>query len=546
MMIYIGKTIDVNKEIVNIVLLSCCAIFFALLPLCGKIVYSTADDYMFILITSGAYTGSPSPYTIFEGYLYSSIIAFLYRLSNQLEWFSIVQHFLSILSFVVISWYLLRSKLESFLVYCFFSVIFIVQLYILLSPNFTLCAAELSLASLVILLNSRGNIRKELFATLLFLIGADIRFQAVFLPLVVLFPIFLYSQKKGFYNSKEFFHTSIIIVCMMAGAFVCRAYSSIIYNSDDWNYYYRYNNARGLLNDNPNAIDATIMLDENKLLDDNNKKKEFDLILNYRVNDGNIVNADELDKCANYIIENYSNSILSNITPYFLMIIAFDGLWALIVGVFLVYETIRKRDYKILTILFWGIMSVLLSCVFMASISIAKDRTIVPLLSAFYFLMVWCAFQIQKRYIYYLLAVFSIIVIFHWGMRMRNMIFYNTKEIAEVENINSFLANVPTTKLLVHSGVSIRGEAFHYSQSPIAQKLVRSGWLTNAPITKVHYSGFLSYVQGLPYLYDKTQIKYVEKIQSLIKSYYGIDTERVVISENDDLIVEKMVTFTTN
>lgn len=129
---------------------------------------------------------------------------------------------------------------------------------------------------------------------------------------------------------------------------------------------------------------------------------------------------------------------------------------------------------------------------------------------------------------------------------MRNMIFYNTKEIAEVENINSFLANVPTTKLLVHSGVSIRGEAFHYSQSPIAQKLVRSGWLTNAPITKVHYSGFLSYVQGLPYLYDKTQIKYVEKIQSLIKSYYGIDTERVVISENDDLIVEKMVTFTTN
>ena len=540
-MIYFGKTIDVNKEIVNIVLLSCCAIFFALLPLCGKIVYSTADDYMFILITSGAYTGSPSPYTIFEGYLYSSIIAFLYRLSNQLEWYSIVQHFLSILSFFVISWYLLRSKLKSFLVYCFFSVIFIVQLYILLSPNFTLCAAELSLASLVILLNSRGNIRKELFATLLFLIGADIRFQAVFFPLVVLFPIYLYSQKKGFYNSKVSFHTSFFLVCMIIGAFGCRAYSTYIYNSEiDWNYYWRYNEARGFLNDNPKAINAI------KLFHDDNKKIEYDLILNYRVNDGNIVNADELNKCTNYIIDNYSNSILSNITPYYLMIIAFDGLWALVVGVFLVYEMIHKRDYKILMILFWGIMSVLLSCVFMASISIAKDRTIVPLLSAFYFLMVWCAFQIQKRYIYYLLAVFSIIVIFHWGMRMRNMIFYNTKEIAEVENINSFLANVPTTKLLVHSGVSIRGEAFHYSQSPIAQKLVRSGWLTNAPITKVHYSGFLSYVQGLPYLYDKTQIKYVEKIQSLIKSYYGIDTERVVISENDDLIVEKMVTFTTN
>ena len=100
---------------------------------------------------------------------------------------------------------------------------------------------------------------------------------------------------------------------------------------------------------------------------------------------------------------------------------------------------------------------------------------------------------------------------------------------------------MPATKLLVHNIVPISGDAFHYSQSPIAQKLVRSGWLTNAPITKVHYTGFKSYTQGLPYLYDKSQNEFIEKIQSLLKSYYGIDTERVVISENEDFVVEKMV-----
>lgn len=532
---FIGRAIDVKKEIVNIVLLSCCAISFALLPLCGKIVYSTADDYMFILITSGAYTGSPSPYTIFEGYLYSSIIAFLYRLSNQLEWYSIVQHFLSVLSFVVISWYLLRSKIKLLFVYSFFSVIFVVQLYILLSPNFTLCAAELSLAALVVLLNCRGNIRKELFAMSLFLIGAEIRFQAVFLPLIVLFPVFLYSRKNKFYCSKEFFHTSIFLVCMMVGAFISRSYSNIIYNSDDWNYYCRYNNVRGFLNDNPNAFDAM------RLFDDSNKKTEYDLILNYRVNDGNIVNADELDECANYVRNNYTESILANMVPYIFAIINFDGLLALILCLFLVRELLYKHNYKLLVILLWGIVSVMMACMYMASMSVAKDRTIVPLLFALFYLMIWCAFQINKQYIHYLLVAFSLIVFFHWGMRMRNMLHYNTKEITEVENVNSFLVDIPVKKLLVHSGIPIRGEAFHYSQSPIAQKLIRSGWLTNAPITKVHYSGFLSYIQGLPYLYDKTQVKYIEKIQSLIKSYYGIDTERIAISENENYVVEKFV-----
>lgn len=535
----LNKT-DIRKERFNIVLLMCCTIFYLLLPLCGTIVYSTADDYMFILITSGAYTGIPSPYTIFEGYLYSSLIASLYKLTNQLEWFSLVQHFLSVLSFVVISWYLLKSRIKPSLIYCFYSVFFVVQFFILLSPNFTLCAAELSLASLIILLNGRGNIKYGFFALLLFLIGAEIRFQAVFLPLLVLFPIFLCSQRKKFYCSKEFLHTSIFLVCMVVGAFISRAYSNYVYNSDDWNYYYKYNNARGFLNDNPNAIDAA------KLLDDDNKKKEYDLILNYRVNDGNIVNAEELDKCAKYIIDNYSNSMISNMTSYILMIITYDGLWALVVCAFLFYEMICKRNYKILMILLWGIMSVLLACMLMASSTFAKARTIIPLLSALYFLMVWCSMQIQKRYFNYILVAFSLIVFLHWGYRVNIIYHHNSESISAVENVNSFLSNVPATKLLVHTKVPICGEAFHYSQSPIAQKLVRSGWLTNAPITKVHYAGFKSYTQGLPYLYNKTQNEFIEKTQSLLKSYYGIDTERVVISENEDFVVEKMVASTMN
>ena len=496
----------IGKDRFNIILLACCAIIFLLLPLCGNIVYETADDYMFMLITSGAYTGTPSPYTIFEGYLYSSFIAFLYRFSNQLEWFSVVQHLLSVLSFVIISWYLLRSKIKSLLVYSFFLVLFVVQLEILLSPNFTLCAAELSLASLMILLNGRGNIKYGLLALLLFLIGAEIRFQAVFLPLLVLFPVFLYSQRKKFYCSKEFFHTSIFLVCMVVGAFICRTYTNNVYNSEDWNYYYKYNNARGFLNDNPKAADAT------KLLDDDNKKKEYDLILNYRVNDGNILNADELDKCANYIIDNSSNSILSNMTSYLMMILAsYDGLWALVVCVFLVYEMTRNRNYKKLMILLWGIMSVLLACMLMASSTLAKARTVIPLLSALYFLMVWCSMQIQKRYFNYMLVAFSLILFLHWGYRVNVICHRNSKSISSVEQVNSLLSNVPATKLLVHNIVPISGEAFHYSQSPIAQKLVRSGWLTNAPITKVHYTGFKSYTQGLPYLYDKSQNEFIKK-----------------------------------
>ena len=535
------NTPSINKERLNIILLSSCVIFFFLLPLSGKIVFSTWDDYMLTLITSGAYTGNPSPYTIFEGYLYSSFIAFLYSLSNQFEWYSVVQHFLSILAFVVICWNLFKSKITPVLVYILFSVIFVVQLGILLAPTFTLCAAELSLAALVILLNCRGNIKNEIFASLLFLIGAEIRFQAVFLPLIVLVPIILYSQKKKFYYSKEFLRTLIVLACMLIGAFACRSYSNFIYNSDkDWQYYSKYNSARGYLNDNPNSIDAM------KLLPDDNKKIEYDLIIHYRVNDGNIINADELTKCANYIKDNYSKSVLYNLISYIRTIIRLDGLWAFVFCVILVFELIRKHNYKLLMILFWGCLSVLLACMYMASISVAKERTIIPLLSALYFLMIWCAFQMNIRYFRYLLIAFSLIVVINWGNRIKHTFNYNTNTISEIEKVNVFLSDVHIAKLLVHHRVPIAGEAFHYSQSPIARKLVRAGWLTNAPITKVYYAGFPSYIQGLPYMYNKNNISYIKKTQSLIKGYYGIDTERVIISENEDYVVEKLVVSTQN
>lgn len=540
---YISKFNILNnkRERFNIILLVSSVIFFLFLPICGNIVFSTWDDYMLTLITSGAYTGDPSPYTIFEGYIYSSFIAFLYRLSNQFEWYSIVQHILSILAFVVISWNLFKSKIAPTLIYVFFSVVFSVQLGILLAPTFTLCAAELSLASLIILLNSRGNIKNELLALLLFLIGAEIRFQAVFLPLMVLLPIILYSQKQKFYCSKEFIRTSIVLACMVIGAFACRSYSKFIYNSDrDWQYYSKYNSARGYLNDNPNSIDAM------KLLPDDNKKIEYDLIIHYRVNDGNIINADELNKCANYIKRNYSKSVIPNMIPYVATIIRLDGLWAFVICLIIVFELIRKHNYKLLLILCWGGLSVLLACIYMASVSVAKERTIIPLLSALYFLIIWCAFRVNKRYFHSILIIFSLIVSVHWIFRIKNTYCYNARTISEIEKVNSFLSDVPTGKLLVHHKVPIAGEAFHYSQSPIAQKLVRSGWLTNAPITKVNYAGFPSYIQGLPYLYNKNSVKFIEKTQSLIKSYYKIDTERVVISENEDYVVEQLVASTKN
>lgn len=536
----LSKT-DIRKDRFNIVLLACCAIFYFLLPLSGNIVYSTADDYMYILITSGAYTGTPSPYTIFEGYLYSSLIASLYKLTNQLEWFSIVQHFLGVLSFVVISWYLFKSKLKSSLVYCFYSVIFVAQLYVLLSPNFTLSAAELSFASLVVLLNNRGNIKYEMFALLLFLVGSEIRFLAVFLPLMVLFPIFMYSQEKKFYISKQFLHTSFFLCCMVIGAIILKVYSNNIYNSDsNWKYFFEYNNARGYLNDNPRANDAI------KIFDDDNKKEEYNLLINYRVNDGNIVTAGELNKCADFIKGSFFESISHNIISYILMIIQIGGIFAFFILIFLVYEMLRGREYWLCAIAAWGIISVAFACLFMASSSVAKLRTIMPLIFAQYFLMVWCSYRIKKKYFNYLWMFFCLFGVLRLGFWTKAIYKDNANAISGIEEVNHFLMTVPMPKLLVHTKIPIRGEAFHYSQSPIAKKLVRAGWLTNSPITKIHYDGFLSYTKGLPYFYNKSQEKYVEKIQSLLGSYYGIKTQRVVISEYEDYVIEKMMVSPTD
>lgn len=148
-----------------------CIIFnllvFGILCIWGNPTFATNDDYRMRLIISGRYTGQPSGNAVFMSYILGSMLAFLYRVSPDVEWYGI---------FTMISMYipvclceyifLKRTKrvkefFERLIVIAIFTFL-ILQKHILL-PQFTITAAiwaMLAVAALIEIFNIYNTNKK--------------------------------------------------------------------------------------------------------------------------------------------------------------------------------------------------------------------------------------------------------------------------------------------------------------------------------------------------------------------------------------------------
>ena len=185
---------------------------FLLLCILGNPVFATNDDYRMRLIISGSYTGIPSCEAVFISSILAGIIAGLYKIFPQIEWYG----FFTMFSMFIPVWicefvFLKRTKnlkelIERIGIIIVFTVL-ILQKHILL-PQFTITAAFWSMLAMTAIIET-FNIYNEseeikvpwiVLSLISAFLGCLVRKKVFYMciPMLILFIIVVWSKYKNF------------------------------------------------------------------------------------------------------------------------------------------------------------------------------------------------------------------------------------------------------------------------------------------------------------------------------------------------------------
>lgn len=503
----------------SIILLS--VIFLCFLPLYFPVVFSAADDYIMLLITSGAYTGTPSLYAVFEGYFYDWIISRLYILTNSVEWYSIIHYVLSVLCFVFIQNIILKSEGPLFRLVAFVCI-FVLQIYLLVAPQFTLLASELSLTSFVLLYLNKYRI----VSLFLFLLSVSIRFEAAAIPFLIAFPIYLYPCEV---KTKTFCKRISILFLFLFIALFSKFIDTKSYHSNkEWEAYLSYNKERGFLNDN---------LNKDKGLDvihNDNEKLEYKLMCDYRVQDGKILDAHKLHEISTYVKKYGNNNFAGNIKAYIRLYYNCGGIVVFLLFLSLCVIGYRQRKGRILLTSLCCLMLFLVVNTYMINNSYPKERTIIPCLVTLECALSISLFSISKHRTKGILVILLLPIIAIYLNKIFIVKQNNFEQIEQADEVNGILSSIPYKKVLIHNYVPIATQIFSVSKSYIGKKLVRGGWMTNSPLTKPYYNGLLSCIDGIPIFCSKEQENFISDQLTLLRDYYHVNTRKEIIYEDSN------------
>lgn len=503
---------------------------FLALPFFISFFYQSPDDNYFCLITSGAYTGTPSPFTTFQGYFYSSFIAWLYTLTDKVEWYFVVSHILIICCYCVLIIKLLNSKADLSVKTTLFIFSTVIQLFVLVLPQWTILAAELGLASFILFIDS-SSIKSFALAFFLFWVGCEIRFYACVLPWLLLSPFFLFLWDK---NKLQFWGKAFFALVFLAAGYFWNSYTKSVYSQmDEWKVFSQYNKNRGYFQDNKGRSDIAPMIS------DGTKRTAYYLTITALQYDDNITKKEDLAQYGKLVRGNALNSIKSNFPTYLSMYHRYGGVLLIILALVLFVDFFKKKRYFPLFILTSIFLLFVLAILYLMNSSGAKLRTVIS---------VYVSFSLGLLYLYvkYLKAIKSYSILFISAFILLSGVFsyrfyeyyrlrLNRQELlAEME---SLLEQVPDQKVFGGIGTItadyIPAQRCHIS--PAGKKILRTGWMNMTPHTKKYYRGYISFAEGLKVLVSKTDPGeyYLDSSQKVIRDFYHVNTEIKTLYETE-------------
>lgn len=209
-------------------------------------VYGIVDDRTMMEVVSGQYLGTPDPHTIFIGYWYSCLVAGLYRLIPNVDWYALGFLTLQGICLGMMVWRLLkekeRPKARIYTLSLLFLLSVILGIRTAAQVTFTTTAAVLGVTVLFWYLTAECFRAKELIILfLLCFLTAEARFPVYCMILPVCGVLWVFRFWKDF-REKEQDRGHLLVPLVAAGALILHLLGFFVgYKSEGWKAYNDYN-----------------------------------------------------------------------------------------------------------------------------------------------------------------------------------------------------------------------------------------------------------------------------------------------------------------
>lgn len=498
-------------------------VLVAAIPFVFNIYYTTPDDPRYIGLVSGAYTGTPMKELIYVGTILGGIEAFLYSHFSALEWYSIIYYLLTLCSFCTLLAITLNKDKGRLEKYSLIILLFVSQIYLSLTPQFTTLATQLGFTSLVCVLRSNKSRSWAIVGLVFFFFATQMRFVAAFIPYMVACPLFIRTIKL---SDKQWWKERVWLLGIIAVAAFTFTADKIAYRDPQWSEFDKANDARAYIADNPIAGDFKNELKDTK------EAIAYDLLYSYRVFDTNITPPEKLIEYQQVFKGRALQTIRHNILPYIYGYKAL-GCWIyIIVLVVLVVDLLRHRKWWALCLL-WAILTMFaLANLQMMSYSFPKERVMLCTYVALVFATLYIANEYSKYSQQIILVTIAVV-----GLQYLKRDFYEVRQsLSErtiVQETEQMIQSAGDSKVMLLVPTYLTPEAFQTSSSPIYTKSVIQGWLHFYPATEKKYQPFTTFTDGLPLLVQKESVEQLALICKLLKLEYNKDANISIIKESE-------------
>ena len=235
-----------KENIKKIIIAVSIVIIYILLAIFIRPVFYLNDDITIRSIISGSYSGVPDGHAVYMSYPLSGFLALLYRIVPVIPWFDIfISGILLSCIILIVTSYKEFSVWWVIVSFLFCAAVFAEALFYV---HYSIVAVTVA-GSAIALWTLRENKTSSL---VLMILAAMIRRQFFLLSLPFLAVAVLYDilYRKETDDGKKLIRNSLIAVAaIIAGVLAIAGINSIMYSSDSWKEYRKYNDERTRLYD---------------------------------------------------------------------------------------------------------------------------------------------------------------------------------------------------------------------------------------------------------------------------------------------------------
>ena len=502
------------------------SLFVALIPFVLPVYYGS-DDPRSIYLVTGAYTGEQCTNLVYNGVIFGETVAWLYRLHEGVEWYSVVIYTLYLFAFLTIIWNLTCSNIQIKIKYLLLFLTTLVQIHLSLSPQYTLLASDLAFASFIDLININTNKNNAILAIILFL--SELRFQASYIPYIIGSPLLIYFFKTEKQLRKSFSLTFVGLIIVATASYT--ASHTGYYKSEKWKDFREYNEARQNLADNRFAQFHAITLH------DAEDSIAYELFYRYRLFDKDILTKSKLQSYDRYYAKHTLDCISFNKNEY-IDYFSNNGLYIIFFVVFISLASLLFQKKRVETIIIIGTWTIFGLCVaYMASTSFPKQRVLLCSMVTVLFVTLYSIRE--SKTLYKILCLISCIYFaYFYTIKIYEDYIRTTSPHNDVTEVESLLGRHHGGRVMLPVPTALTPEAFHTSTSPIGKKGIIQGWLNVYPESKEEYQRFTTFTdKDIPLLTKKTATEQIGLVQKLLYMHYGQRTKVDTLDQSENYVL---------